>query len=109
MKFSRQLLAHATLEKSWMVFQYPLDRKARLITLIFYTTAGCHLCEHAEVLLEEFSGRADSPQFDLEEVDISTDDYLVELYGIRIPVVKNSANEKEIGWPFSFEDITTLF
>jgi|TARA_B110000881_G_C18413879_1_gene432395 hypothetical protein len=48
-------------------------------------------------------------QFDLEEVDISTDEHLVELYGIRIPVVKNLANKKEVGWPFGLEDIATLF
>jgi hypothetical protein len=48
-------------------------------------------------------------QFDLEEVDISTDEHLVELYGIRIPVAKNPANKKEVGWPFGLEDIATLF
>ena len=77
--------------------------------LIFYTTAGCHLCEHAAVLLQEYAEQSDPAQFDLEEVDISTDEHLVDLYGIRIPVVKNSANEKEIGWPFGLGDITTLF
>jgi hypothetical protein len=61
------------------------------------------------VLLQEYAAQPNSAQFDLEEVDISTDEHLVELYGTRIPVVKNSANEKEIGWPFSFKDITTLF
>lgn len=60
-------------------------------------------------MLQEFAAQPDAPQFDLEEVDISTDEKLVELYGIRIPVVKNSASEKEIGWPFGLEDITTLF
>ena len=77
--------------------------------LIFYTTVGCHLCEHAELVLQEFAAQSDAPQFDLEEVDISTDEHLVELYGIRIPVVKNSANEMEVGWPFGLEDIATLF
>jgi len=77
--------------------------------LIFYTTVGCHLCEHAEVVLQEFVAQPDSVQFDLEEVDISTDEHLVELYGIRIPVVKNPATTKEVGWPFGLEDIATLF
>jgi len=80
-----------------------------VITLIFYTTVGCHLCEHAAVLLEEFAAQPDFPQFGLEEVDISTEEHLVELYGIRIPVVKNSANQKEISWPFGLKDIATLF
>lgn len=80
-----------------------------MITLIFYTTVGCHLCEHAAVLLEEFAEQPDFPQFDLEEVDISTEEHLVELYGTRIPVVKNSANEKQVGWPFGLKDIAALF
>ena len=61
------------------------------------------------MLLQEYAAQPDSAQFDLEEVDISADEHLVELYGIRIPVVKNLANEKEIGWPFGLGDITTLF
>ncbi len=77
--------------------------------LIFYTTSGCHLCEHAALVLQEFSAQANAPEFDLEEVDISTDEQLVELYGIRIPVVKNSANEKEVGWPFDLEDLARIF
>ena len=77
--------------------------------LIFYTTVGCHLCEHAAVLLQEYAAQPDPAQFKLEEVDISTDEHLVELYGIRIPVVKNTANEKEIDWPFDLGDISALF
>jgi len=78
--------------------------------LIFYTTAGCHLCEHADLLLQELVQAANNRnRFEIEEVDISTDEKLVELYGIRIPVVKNAANGKEIGWPFCVEELTTLF
>ena len=61
------------------------------------------------MLLQEYATQPDSAQFDLEEVDVSTDEHLVELYGIRIPVVKNSANEREIDWPFDLGDITALF
>lgn len=77
--------------------------------LIFYTTVGCHLCEHAALVLQQFAGQAGAPQFDIEEVDISTDEQLVELYGIRIPVVKNSANEREVGWPFGVDGLSELF
>jgi hypothetical protein len=77
--------------------------------LIFYTTVGCHLCEHAALVLQEFAAQPDAPQFDLDEVDISTDEYLVEQYGVRIPVVKNSANAKEVGWPFGVGDLARLF
>lgn len=83
---------------------------SKLNKLIFYTTAGCHLCEHADLLLQELVQVANNRnRFEIEEVDISTDEKLVELYGIRIPVVKNAANGKEIGWPFGVEELTTLF
>lgn len=61
------------------------------------------------MVLQEFAGQANTHHFNLEEVDIATDENLVALYGIRIPVVKNSANQKEVGWPFSVEDIASLF
>lgn len=73
--------------------------------LIFYTTLGCHLCEHAEELLLAL---AEAESFELQAVDISSDAKLVELYGIRIPVVKNADNDTEIGWPFSLEQLQEL-
>jgi Glutaredoxin-like domain (DUF836) len=77
--------------------------------LAFYTTAGCHLCEHAELVLQEFAALSGSPEFKVDEIDIATDEQLVELYGIRIPVVKNIGNEKEVGWPFGIAELATLF
>lgn len=87
-----------------------LNKRVSILNrLLFYTSLGCHLCEHAELVLQDFSAQPNAPQFELEEVDISTDENLVELYGIRIPVLKNALNEKEVGWPFSVEDIASLF
>jgi hypothetical protein len=78
--------------------------------LVLYTTEGCHLCEHAEVLLQEFaSSSTNAFDYRLDAIDISTDEGLVELYGIRIPVVRNLTTEKEVAWPFSVEDLLTLF
>lgn len=78
--------------------------------LVFYTTVGCHLCEQADSLLQQFAEQnAGTLRFDIDEVDIATDEKLVELYGIRIPVVKNESNQREIGWPFALEDLATLF
>ncbi len=78
--------------------------------LILYTTVGCHLCEQAEQLLQAFaSAEAGSIQFELEAIDISSDESLVEQYGIRIPVVKNVVTEREVGWPFDSQELFTLF
>jgi hypothetical protein len=48
-------------------------------------------------------------QFDLQAVDISIDEFLVDKYGIRIPVVKNAATEVDLGWPFTTDDLLSLF
>ena len=78
--------------------------------LTFYTTAGCHLCEQAELLLQEFAEQTRGTlKFEVEELDIASDEKLVELYGIRIPVVRNENAQKEIGWPFGIEELATLF
>lgn len=74
-------------------------------TLILYTTSGCHLCEEAAAMLKYLQSQM---PFQLEPVDIATDEALVESYGIRIPVVKLKSSEAEIGWPFSLEDLTAL-
>ena len=60
--------------------------------LLFYTTAGCHLCEHAESIL-----LAAGVHF--SAVDIEEDLALIQRYGIRIPVVADEQG-RELGWPF---------
>ncbi len=73
--------------------------------LVFYTTAGCHLCEYAAEMLEYLQRESGLV---VQEVDISSAEELVERYGIRIPVVKNPVSEEELGWPFSMEQLASL-
>lgn len=61
--------------------------------LVLYGTFCCHLCEQAEVILQEMGITA-------EHIDIAEDDELLERYGIRIPVLRRADNGAEIGWPF---------
>jgi glutaredoxin len=49
-----------------------------------YSKPDCPLCEEARLVLER--ARAGTP-FDLEEVDITSRDALMEAYGERVPVV----------------------
>ena len=65
-------------------------------TVIIYSTLGCHLCEQALEILTPLLSDGD----EIEEVDISESDQLMELYGVRIPVVKRTDNGQELGWPF---------
>ncbi len=60
--------------------------------LQFYTTAGCHLCEHAEIILIDAG-------CDFRAIDIEEDPELIKRYGIRIPVVAKPSGA-ELGWPF---------
>lgn len=72
-----------------------------MITLLLYTTAGCHLCELAATILQTLSHRH---QLIIIPTEISDNSELAERYGIRIPVVQFPDNT-DIGWPFDQHDI----
>ena len=67
------------------------------MTIILFTTAGCHLCEQAKEILNTL---------DIETIynEIGDDDSLVERYGVKIPVLKFT-DGSEMNWPFSRQDI----
>ncbi len=67
--------------------------------LILYGTEGCHLCDEAEIIVNRLL-ESSPTQFVLEQSDIALDEELMELYGVRIPVIKKSLSGKELGWPF---------
>lgn len=60
--------------------------------MILYSTLGCHLCEHAEEILQQ-------EHVAYHVVDIAETDHLLQRYGVRIPVVVDDAG-RELGWPF---------
>lgn len=66
------------------------------MSLVLYSTWGCHLCEQAEQLL-----RARQLEFTL--VDIVDDTAAFALYRTEIPVLQ--AGEQLLKWPF---DATAL-
>lgn len=63
---------------------------------ILYGTLGCHLCDEAEALLLPLL----SPECNIEYVDISESDTLVEQYGVLIPVLRHLRDDRELRWPF---------
>ncbi len=73
--------------------------------LLFYTTAGCHLCEYAEAMLAEL---ARSRAIDVSAVDIAASQELVERYGLKIPVLRNPRSGAELNWPFAPAEIVEL-
>jgi hypothetical protein len=54
-------------------------------TVVLYGRPDCHLCDEARAGLESL--RADGLAFDLDEIDIESDDALLRRYLERIPVV----------------------
>jgi glutaredoxin len=52
--------------------------------VVAYGRPGCHLCEEALAVIEEVRSRV---AFELEQVDIESDDALFKRYLERIPVV----------------------
>jgi glutaredoxin len=54
--------------------------------LVLYGRPDCHLCDEARAGLEQL--RADGASFELEEVDIESDDELLRRYLERIPVIE---------------------
>ncbi len=66
-------------------------------TLFLYTTLGCHLCEKAKALawpLLQYHG------YRLQEIEIADDNFLLEEYALRIPVMRIEHGTTELGWPF---------
>jgi hypothetical protein len=61
-----------------------------------FHTEGCHLCEMALTMLS-----TKLPLDDVVQRDIIDDVTLMELYQIRIPVVKRIRDGHELGWPFN--------
>ena len=70
--------------------------------LTFYTTPGCHLCEVAANLIFQLRSAMD---ISVVEIDIATDERLVERYGMRIPVVSRDDTLQELGWPFTLAEL----
>lgn len=59
----------------------------------FYSKKNCPLCEQGLVILQRLSREM---AFDIEEIDIYSDDHLLEEYGLKIPVVE--VDGRELGY-----------
>lgn len=65
---------------------------------ILYSTSNCHLCDDAELLLNQAN-------LQWETIEISENDELLNRYGLKIPVLQNSLSKLELCWPFSLLDV----
>lgn len=52
--------------------------------VVFYTKAGCHLCDDARDMLEDIAALT---SYELTEIDIRKDPDIFEQYRYRVPVI----------------------
>jgi len=65
--------------------------------LVFYTTAGCHLCDVARQI---YQATLAPDYFNVREIDVAGSDELIDRYGTRIPVLRRVKDNTELNWPF---------
>jgi glutaredoxin len=70
--------------------------------LTIYERDGCHLCEEARVMLDQFIGPNGYAR-----VDVDTDDDLVVRYGFRVPVIALDGMDR-LEAPITGPDLRTL-
>lgn len=75
----------------------------RLLELM--TTEGCHLCDLAVAVLV---AGVDPNAFQIDLVDIAFEDELLDQYGTRIPVLRDSESLQELDWPFDGEALSAF-
>jgi hypothetical protein len=68
----------------------------------FFTGPQCGLCDDAKALIAQLP---ESSKPKLEFLNIREDTQLYHLYGARIPVLKRTDNDDELGWPFDLEKL----
>jgi glutaredoxin len=71
--------------KPWTWLFRPKAARAAPVQIVFYTRAGCHLCEQAHELLLGYEERN---QLRIREIDIDTDPELAARHGERVPVLE---------------------
>ena len=67
-----------------------------------YGTSHCHLCEEAESMLQTIQLHI---PITLVKLDIADDLRMMDLYGLKIPVLVAQNTRGELCWPFSITEI----
>ena len=78
-----------------------LSKAREAADFILYGTSACHLCEVAEVLIQQ---RQTAVVLVYVKCDISESDELFARYGVRIPVLQRP-DGAELDWPFNALDL----
>jgi hypothetical protein len=71
--------------------------------LMLFSGQSCCLCDEAEQLVKH---SAPIWYAQLHKIDVTSSPENYHLYAARIPVLKRSDNDKELGWPFDQNQLT---
>lgn len=73
--------------------------------LKLFSTAGCHLCEQVEQMLEYAisNNRAELNGLEVDLVDIASDEALLTEFAVRIPVLQ--MNHQQLDFPFEYPQL----
>lgn len=66
-----------------------------------FVTTCCHLCEQAEAELMPWVEQG----LLVELIDVAEHGHLLELYGLRIPVLRRLDTGAELDWPFEPQEL----
>ena len=80
-------------------------REPQPVQVIFYTKAGCHLCEEARDMLDDIAALT---SYDLTEIDIRSNPNIFEQYRYRIPVIIIN-NETTVEGRIEYRDLAKAF
>ena len=69
-----------------------------MIRLLLLGTSGCHLCEQAQQIINDYF--PNNVELTIEAVDIAEQEQWQEQYALRIPVLYHPDTKKDLGWPF---------
>lgn len=70
--------------------------------LILFSGEMCHLCDQAELLIKQVAPQDATA---MQKVNVKQDHQLFHLYGARIPVLKRTDTDNELGWPFDASEL----
>lgn len=71
--------------------------------LILFSGKTCCLCSDAEQLVKN---NAPTWYAQLNKIDVTSSPEIYHKYAARIPVLKRSDTDRELGWPFDHNQLT---
>ena len=74
-----------------------------MTSLVLLGTAGCHLCEQAEEILNACI--LNDTKLTIETIDIAEQDLWQDKYAVRIPVILHPESQHELSWPFDIDQL----